>query len=133
MEKAAEERKRYVDAWNETMEKIWRERITLLGIYNTGALLKSVHRYQELFYDDENTKFTVSQRFAKYGLYVNYGVGSNTPIGNPGDIGRDNPRKKKKWFSPKYYSSVMNMREYMAESIGDQFKGLFSDAMKKLV
>jgi len=133
MEKTAEERKKYVTAWNDTMEKIWKERITLLGVYDTGALLKSVHRYRELSYDREWAQFEVSQQFLKYGLYVNYGVGSNTPKGNPGDIGRDNPRKKKKWFSTKYYASVMNMREYMAESLGEQFKGFITDAMKKLV
>ena len=31
-------------------------------------------------------------------------------------------------FSTKYYASVMNLKEYMAESIGKEFVGVISDA-----
>ena len=37
-----EERRKYVTAFNSTMVKIWKERITLLGIIDTGALYRSV-------------------------------------------------------------------------------------------
>ncbi len=36
-----EERRRYVTAFNSTMIKIWRERIALLKVIDTGALYRS--------------------------------------------------------------------------------------------
>ena len=38
---ALEERKKYVNGFNDTMLKIWQEQITLLGVIDTGALLAS--------------------------------------------------------------------------------------------
>ena len=55
----------------------------------------------------------LSQTFNTYGLFVDYGTGRNTPRGNPGDLGRANSRKRKRWFSRKYYASVMNIQEFM--------------------
>lgn len=36
-----EERQKYVSAFNNTMIKIWKEQITLLGVIDSGALLRS--------------------------------------------------------------------------------------------
>ena len=38
---AQEEREKYIKAWNETMLRIWQERITLLEVIDTGKLLAS--------------------------------------------------------------------------------------------
>ena len=38
---AQEEREKYIKAWNETMLRIWQERITLLDVIDTGNLLAS--------------------------------------------------------------------------------------------
>ena len=35
------EREKYINAFNDTMVKIWKEQITLLGVIDTGALLES--------------------------------------------------------------------------------------------
>lgn len=59
--------------------------------------------------------------FNTYGRFVDYGTGRNTPRGNPGDIGKANGRKRKRWFSHKYFASVMNIQEFYADSLGQEF------------
>lgn len=54
-------------------------------------------------------------------------MGREVPIGNPGDIGHEKVRERRRWFSAKYYSSVMNLRDFMAESLGDEFVGIFAN------
>lgn len=40
-QQAVEERHKYISAFNDTMIKIWKEQITLLGVIDTGRLLRS--------------------------------------------------------------------------------------------
>jgi len=62
--------------------------------------------------------------------------------GNHGDIGREkggnrdvdnsvggHQRKTKKWFSRKYYASVMNIREFLAENLGNEFVGIVAKSL----
>lgn len=63
------------------------------------------------------------------GLWQNYGTGREVPRGNPGDIGRAKVRQKRPWFSRKFYASFMNLKEFMADSIGRQFVDMVSDAL----
>ena len=122
------ERQRYIQAFNSTMVNIWKEKIALLGAVRTGALYNSVVAVGM----DNRGRFldvTLRQRFNAYGVYVNYGTGSNTWRGNPGDIGRPNARKKKPWFSPKYYGSVMNLREFMADNLGREGAYVIAEAL----
>lgn len=120
------EREKFVEGWNKTMIDIWHERITLLDVYNTGALLLSttalpVHA-DGRFYD-----VSLSQKFLEYGIWQDLGTGREVPIGNRGDIGRDKVRERRRWFSTKYYASVMKLRDFMAESLGKEFTGLFAN------
>ena len=62
-------------------------------------------------------------------LFVDYGTGRNTPRGNPGDIGKANGRKRKRWFSRKYFASVMNIQEFYADSLGQEFCRAISNAL----
>lgn len=124
------ERKKYVQSFNKTMVNIWKEQITLLGVVDTGALYRSVVAIDATA-DGKYTSITLRQSFNVYGVYVNYGVGSNTPRGNPGDIGRDNPRKRKRWFSRKYYASVMNIREFFADNLGKECADVVSNALTR--
>ena len=55
--------------------------------------------------------------------------GRNTPRGNPGDIGKANGRKRKRWFSRKYFASVMNIQEFYADSLGQEFCRAISNAL----
>ncbi len=35
-------------------------------------------------------------------------------------IGHDKVHQRRKWFSPKYYASVMNLKESFADALNDQ-------------
>lgn len=128
-----EARKKFVEAWNKTMIDIWRERIYDLKVIKTGNLWRSAMEGDGLrlpiqadgrFYD-----VTLIQSFNEYGLWQDLGVGREVHHGNPGDIGRDKVRERRRWFSIKYYSSVMNLRDFMAESLGNEFKSMFCAAL----
>lgn len=123
-----EARRKYVTAFNATMIKIWREQIALLGVIDTGALYRSTVGIS-MTADGKFIDITLEQAFNTYGLFVDYGTGRNTPRGNSGDIGRANPRKRKRWFSRKYYASVMNIQEFYADSLGHEFCRAISNAL----
>ncbi len=127
-----EERRKYVTAFNDTMIKIWREQITLLGVVDTGALYRSTLAVG-MSADGKFTSVTLRQAFNTYGLFVDYGTGSNTPRGNSGDLGEgySNKRQRKRWFSRKYYASVMNIREFFADSLGRDMADTISNALAK--
>jgi hypothetical protein len=123
-----EERRKYVSAFNTTMIKIWREQIALLGVIDTGALYRSTIAVG-MNADGKFTSVTLSQSFNTYGVFQDYGTGRNTPRGNPGDIGHENRRIRRRWFSRKYYASVMNIREFFADNIGREFCNIISLAL----
>jgi len=149
------------------MVRIWREQIALLGAVDTGALYRSTVAVS-MTADGKYTSISLSQKFNLYGLFVDYGTGSNTPRGNPGDIsckrgqsracssyaersrnrceayiGRDNARKrssqsafvvkrrKNRWFSRKYFASVMNLREFFADNLGKDMADTISNALTR--
>lgn len=123
-----EERRKYVRAFNSTMVKIWKEKIIMLGAVDTGALYRSTIGVS-MTADGKFIDITLSQAFNTYGLFVDYGTGRNTPRGNSGDIGRANRRKRKRWFSRKYFASVMNIQEFYADSLGREFCRAVSNAL----
>ena len=134
-----QEREKYVRAFNATMIKIWREQISLLGVIDTGALYRSTIAVG-MNADGKYTSVTLSQSFNTYGLFVDYGTGSNTPRGNSGDLGAGftNRRKRKRWFSRKYFASVMNIQEFFADNLGKDCclaisQALNPDLMRKSV
>lgn len=129
-DKALQERQKYVRAFNDTMIKIWREQIALLGVVDTGALYRSTVAVS-MTADGKFTSISLAQQFNLYGIYADYGVGSNTPRGNPGDLGRDNKRKRKRWFSRKYFASVMNIREFFADNLGKDLADTVSNALTR--
>ena len=125
---AIQQREKFVNALNKTMIQIWQEQITLLDVIDTGRLLKSPISLN-VQADGKFFDITLSQAFLEYGLWQDFGTGKEVPRGNPGDIGRDKVRQKKPWFSRKYYASVMNLRDFMADSIGKDFVGLVAKAL----
>ena len=125
---AIQQREKYVNAFNKTMIQIWQEQITLLDVIDTGRLLRSPITLN-VQADGKFFDITLSQAFLEYGLWQDFGTGKEVPRGNPGDIGRDKVRQKKPWFSRKYYASVMNLRDFMADSIGKDFVGLVAKAL----
>jgi len=124
------ERAKYVSAWNRTMITIWQEQITLLGVMDTKSLLHSPKAIP-VRTDGSFREFTVSEVFLEYGLWQDYGTGRETPRGNSGDIGRVKVRQRRQWFSKKYYSSVLNLRDFLADNIGKEFVGIIADTFDK--
>ena len=113
------------------MIRIWKEKITLLDVIDTGRLLHSVPIVLAMRADGRFFEVTLTQSFLEYGLWQDYGTGRETPRGNPGDIGRAKKRQQRKWFSTKYYASVMNIKEFYEENLGWQFCGLIASALNK--
>ena len=122
------EREKFVRAFNETMLKIWKEQMTLLDVIDTGALLASP-KALPLRADGRFIELGLSQSFLEYGLWQNFGTGKEIPRGNNGDIGRERKRKKKPWFSRKYYASVMNLRDFLAGNMAKEFVGVVAQSL----
>lgn len=128
---AQEEREKYIKAWNETMLRIWQERITLLEVIDTGRLLASPVA-MPVRADGRFVEVTLSQEFLEYGLWQDYGVGRETPRGNSGDIGRAKVRQRRPWFSKRYYASVLNLRDFFGNNLGREFQGIMADTFERL-
>lgn len=128
---AQEEREKYIKAWNETMLRIWQERITLLEVIDTGRLLASPVA-MPVRADGRFVEVTLSQEFLEYGLWQDYGVGRETPRGNSGDIGRAKVRQRRPWFSKRYYASVLNLRDFFGDNLGREFQGVMADTFERL-
>ena len=129
-QQAQQEREKYVMAFNDTMIKIWQEQITLLDVIDTRSLLRSPMAFP-VRADGRFFEVGLSHAFLEYGLWQDYGTGKETPRGNSGDIGREKKRKRRRWFSKKYYSSVMNIRDFFADNLGREFQGIISDAFDR--
>jgi len=127
---ALEAREKFVLAFNTTMINIWKERIVLLDVRDTDALLFSPISLP-VKADGRFFEVTLSQQFLEYGLWQDYGVGRETPRGNSGDIGRAKKRQRRPWFSRKYYASVMNLKDFYADNLGREFQGIMADVFER--
>lgn len=127
-DKQRQEREKFVFAFNRTMITIWCEQITLLNVIDTGRLLRSL-KALPVRADGRFIEIGLSQSFLEYGLWQNFGTGKEIPRGNSGDIGRERKRQKKPWFSRKYYASVMNLRDFLADNIAHEFVGIIARAL----
>lgn len=125
---AFKEREKFVTAFNETMLKIWKEQMTLLDVIDMGALLASP-KSLPIRADGQFIELGLSQSFLEYGLWQNFGTGKETPRGNKGDMGRKKVRQKKPWFSRKYYASVMNLRDFLADNMAKEFVGVVAQSL----
>ena len=129
-QQAQKEREKFVTAFNDTMVKIWQEQITLLDVIDTGALLASPKGIA-MRADGRFFEVSLSQAFLEYGLWQDYGTGRETPRGNSGDIGRAKVRQRRKWFSRKYYASVMRLKEFYEDNVGRSFTGILSNFARR--
>ena len=127
-QRAFSEREKFVSAFNETMLKIWKEQMTLLDVIDTGALLASP-KSLPIRTDGQFIELGLSQSFLEYGIWQNFGTGKETPRGNKGDMGRKKVRQKKPWFSRKYYASVMNLRDFLADNMAKEFVGVVAQSL----
>lgn len=122
-------RRHYVESWNRTMVDIWKERIVLLGAFDKGGLYNSVVA-MPITADERVTEVTLQHSFFEYGLFVDRGTGRETAKGNPGDIGRPKVRVAKPWYNRKYWSSVNRLKEFFADSLGEEFVGVIAGLME---
>ena len=125
-QQAQAEREKYVLAFNDTMLKIWQEQITLLDVIDTHSLLRSPIALP-VRTDGRFFEVGLSQAFLEYGLWQDYGTGRETLRGNSGDLGHEKVRGRRRWFSRKYYASVMNIKEFFADNLGKEYQGILSD------
>ncbi len=85
--------------------------------YHRGyALMRQAWMYQ-CQYDTRCAIDLYRMAFLEYGLWQDYGTGRETPRGNSGDIGRTKVRQRRKWFSRKYYASVMRLKEFYEDNV----------------
>ena len=122
------QRQLFVAGFNDTQVTMWQEQITLLDIIDTGALLNSVAGIR-CDHDGKIIMVTLQQSFLEYGLWQEYGVGKDTPRGNPADLGYYRTRLRRPWMGRKLYASVMKLKEMFADSMGRQFCGIVADAL----
>ena len=102
----------------------------MLDVIDTGALLASP-KALPVRADGRFFEVGLSQTFLEYGLWQDYGTGKETPRGDSGDIGRAKRRQRRKWFSAKYYASVMRIKEFYEDNIGRSFTGILSDFARR--
>lgn len=144
---AIESRARYVESWNTTMTQIWQERILKYGVFENPrrrTRTSEPHLYDNLHYfpvkhDEKYMELAMHFTFPEYGVFQDRGTGREKALGNPGEIGdftksgRERKfRDRRPWFSIKWYASCMNIKEFMARSVGDQFVGIVSGALEEL-
>jgi len=95
--------------------------------------------YFPVKHDDTYMELALHFTFPEYGIFQDRGTGAEKAIGNPGDIGEVTKagkarkfREVRPWFSIKYYASIMNMKDFMARSIQEQFVGMISTTFDNL-
>lgn len=126
-----EELRKYEEGWTREMVNFWRERMLKLEIYRTGALYKSL--------TSSINGNTIEHKFLTYGIYVAAGVGNGYKRDNGGDLpflkdwkANNKHRKKRDWFTRKYYSSVMKLGEVEASHYGEAYRGLIATALQDI-
>ncbi len=109
------------------MVEIWRDRLDLLGMYDTGALRRSLAKGAFTVGD---ARADMAFQFLEYGIYVDLGVGNGYRHGNGGDLeflGRayrhehhlGKARERKSWFNKSWYISVEILKNHLASILGD--------------
>lgn len=124
------------------MVDIWEEKLLMLGVYDSGALVASL--------TGNVNGDAMTFKFLTYGVYVDTGVGylyagheGNIPflddayrfehdLDVPRKVGpawgggytSGKPRQKKPWFNQKFFSSQMKLKADLQRIVGDAFVGI---------
>ena len=79
------------------------------------------------------TSLSIAEReqILQYRLWQDNGTDRETPRGSSGNLSRTKKRQRRSWFSRKYYASVMRMKEFYEENIGEAFAGIMSDFARR--
>lgn len=132
----------YEKAWTNKMVQIWEEKLLMLGVWGTGALVHSL--------TGNVNGDLLTFKFMQYGVYVDTGVGYGY-AGHGGNIEflddayrfehnldvprkvgpawgggytSGKPRQKRPWFNKKFFASTMKMKADLANIVGDAFNGI---------
>lgn len=125
---AIEDRRKFVEAWNDLMIQIWQEQIIKLGVIDTRALLSSTMKFP-VKADGRYMELHLAQSFLEYGLWQDLGTGREVKKGNPGDIGRAKVRERRRWYSVKYFRSVNRLAKVLGQMLGEDFKAMMASAL----
>ena len=116
----------YIKGWTNTMIDIWKEKIVKYSIIDSGNLMSSV--------TGSSSQDSALLKFVSYGIYQAYGVGNggNLEFLDPEyrkkhKLGK--PRKRRNWYTPRLYSSVMVMQRAMAEIYSHDIVNTICDAL----
>ena len=132
MERIDKKQEEYIKGWTEMMITIWQEKIIRYGIVDTGELYSSL--------GGEPNSDSALLKFASYGIYQAYGVGNGYKRGNGGNLDFLDPefrkkhklgpqRKRRNWFYPRLYSSVLVLQRAMAEFYSHDIVNTVCDAL----
>lgn len=122
----------YIKGWTNTMIDIWKEKIVKYSIIDSGNLMSSV--------TGSSSQDSALLKFVSYGIYQAYGVGNGYKHDNGGNLEfldpeyrkkhkLGKPRKRRNWYTPRLYSSVMVMQRAMAEIYSHDIVNTICDAL----
>ena len=143
-----EDRRKYIDAWQEMMITIWREKIVRLQVYDTAYLHNDITGNVA---SSTQGLANIQHKFLEYGIYQDCGTGRGYKHGNGGNLefldwsnrkervreqksGKVTegwPRTPREWFSRAYFASVMVLKEQMAYMYGEEFCGLLVEKVEE--
>ncbi len=115
----------FVSGWSEMMVDIWQEKLVMLNVHHTGALLQSV---EALPIQHIQGVTVIPHKFLEYGIYVDRGTGREFS-GQRNErgqlVGRNGKkttvvREPRPWFATKRFASIMKLRETVGEIYGRQ-------------
>ena len=109
----------YADAWAQMMITIWLDKMSALGVSDTGALANSLRT--EVVRQAGGDVSKITHFFLYYGHYVARGVGKEFRKGNAGDLGFTPRRQPKPWLSGKYWYSKNKLMSAMLEHTGKMY------------
>lgn len=124
--------KEYIKAWTDMMIDIWEEKIIKYSIIDSGNLMSSV--------TGSSTQDSAFLKFVSYGIYQAYGVGNGYKHDNGGNLEfldpeyrkkhkLGKPRKRRNWYTPRLYSSIMVLQRAMAEIYSHDIVNTICDAL----
>ena len=119
-----------VAAWADITLKIWREKITELKVWESGALYESLKNALLMAAGNDVNRIDFS--FKLYGIFVDMGTGREIFKGNDGDLGFTPIRKRKEWYSRIFYREVMRLKEIISEKFGEHIANTIVYAMKPI-
>lgn len=147
------QQRKWLDEWSKMMVKIWQDKLSYWNIRRTGTLMQS---FRESV-NHNGLSANILMRFLNYGIYQAYGTGFGYAAGNGGDLKfldpayrrehrldvprkvgpawggyytSGDPRKRRDWFNPKLFGSMMRLRETMARMIGEEGAAVICEALE---